>query len=31
MFNTPNGRGPSNLQKFVQDESLDDMVVDGVM
>jgi len=31
MFNTPNGRGPSNLQKFVKDESLDDMVVDGVM
>ena len=31
MFNTPNGKGPGNLQKFVQDESLDDMVVDGVM
>ena len=31
MFNTPNGRGPSNLEKFVKDESLDDMLIQGVM
>ena len=31
MFNTPNGRGPSDLQKFANDEALDDMAVGGVM
>jgi len=31
MFNTSNGKGPSDLQKFVKDEGLDDMVIDGVM
>ena len=31
MFNTPNGKGPSDLTKFVKDEALDEMVVSGVM
>ena len=31
MFNTPNGRGPSDMDKFVKDNGLDDMVRDGVM
>jgi hypothetical protein len=31
QFNTPNGKGSSNLEKFVKDEALDDMVTDGVM
>ena len=31
MFNTPNGRGPSDLDRFVKDNGLDDMVRDGVM
>jgi len=31
MFNTPNGKGPSDLQKFVEDEALDEMAVQGVM
>ena len=31
MFNTPNGKGPSDLERFVKDEGLDDMVTDGVM
>ena len=31
MFNTPNGKGPSDLQKFVEDEALDEMAVQGAM
>ena len=31
MFNTPNGRGPSDMDRFVKDNGLDDMVRDGVM
>ena len=31
MFNTPDGRGPSDMDKFVKDNGLDDMVRDGVM
>tara|TARA_B100000035_G_scaffold274560_1_gene251018 strand:- start:27 stop:548 length:522 start_codon:yes stop_codon:yes gene_type:complete len=31
MFNTPNGRGPSDMDKFVKDNGLDDMVRDGAM
>ena len=31
MFNTPSGKGPSNLEKFVKDESLDEMIISGVM
>jgi len=31
MFNTPNGKGPSDLDTFVKDNGLDDMVISGVM
>ena len=31
MFNTSSGNGPSNLEKFVKDESLDEMIIAGVM
>jgi hypothetical protein len=31
MFNTPNGKGPSDLQRFVEDEALDEMAVQGAM
>ena len=31
MFNTPSGKASGPLQKFADDESLEDMAVSGVM
>ena len=31
IFNTSNGRGPANIEKFIRDEGIDDGLRDGAM